>query len=186
MRIRGHVNGVMSVTSDGTVRYARFGPVGGSRPFGKGLVQSFTLKTKIQFDSNGNPTAASLNAVKQELGTSDLSPEKGQDPSSIRLNYFKTTPQETENLNQWITQQQAASDQGKSPRYNVFTNNCADFCLRGLVAGGAIDRPWAQRLTNEPNALWFYLDASPRLPEGHVSATECDASPTGRRCSEEQ
>ncbi len=45
--IVGH-EGIMSVHADGTVTYARFGPVGGSRPTGEGQVQSFTLTSKIQ------------------------------------------------------------------------------------------------------------------------------------------
>src|ERR1700733_1820090 len=48
----GH-EGIMSVRSDGSATYARFGPVGGSKPTGEGLVQSFPLATKVQFDSNG-------------------------------------------------------------------------------------------------------------------------------------
>ena len=181
--IVGH-EGVMSVTSDGTVRYARFGPVGGSRPTGEGQVQSFTLNTKIQFDSNGNPTPDSLNAVKQELGTSDNSPEKGQDPSTIRLNYFKTTDQETANLNQWIDQQQAASDQHKSPRYNVLTNNCANFCLRGLVAGDALTQSQASHMSFVPNFLWNDLSQfQSQEPKATVTTSECDTLPDGtQRC----
>jgi len=177
----GH-EGVMSVTPDGTVRYARFGPVGGGRPTGQGQVQSFTLKTKIQFDSNGNPTPASLNAVKQELATSG--PEKGQDPSTIRINYFKTTPQETENLNQWITQQQNASNQGKAPKYNVLTNNCADFCLRGLVAGDALTQSQANHMSFVPNFLWDDLNQlQSQEPKATVTTTECDTLPDGsQRC----
>jgi hypothetical protein len=95
--IVGH-EGILSVHADGTATYARFGPLGGNSPTGVGQVQSFTLETKVQFDSNRQPTANSLNAVKNELANSDLSPEKGQDPSSIRLNYFKTTDGETTHL----------------------------------------------------------------------------------------
>jgi hypothetical protein len=181
----GH-EGVMSVTSDGTVRYARFGPVGGNRAWGKGRVQSFTLSAKIQFDSNGNPTAHSLNAIKNELASSDLSPEKGQDPSSIRINYFKTTPQETVDLNRWITQQQTASDQGKSPDYNVFGNNCADFCMRGLVAGGALSQSQSNGASNIPNTLFNQLNdyllwgrPSTDNSKATVTTSECDILPDG-------
>lgn len=181
--IVGH-EGVMSVHSDGTVTYARFGPVGGSRSMGEGLVQSFTLTTKVQFDSNGNPTADSLNAVKKELGTSDLSPEKGQDPSSIRLNYFKTTDEETTNLDQWIKQQQDASNQGESRRYNVVTNNCANFCVSGLVAGSAISQSQANRLSFVPNTLFDELNQLQLSePKATVTTTECDTLPNGtQRC----
>jgi len=175
----GH-EGIMSVTSNGTVRYARFGPVGGNRPFGKGLVQSFTLKTKIQFDSNGNPTAASLNAVKKELATSDLSPEKGQAPSTIRINYFKTTDQETENLNQWIDQQQAASNQGKATPYNVTTTNCTLFCVRGLVAAGVLNQNQASHASPAPNDFWWQLENfQPAEPCARTGAIDSQGNWTG-------
>jgi hypothetical protein len=172
----GH-EGIMSVHSDGTVIYARFGPSGGGRPFGEGLVQSFTLQTKVQFDANGQP-ADSLNAVKKELATSG--PEKGQDPSSIRLNYFKTTDGETANLDLWIQQQQEASNQGKAPKYNFYTNNCADFCVRGLLAGGAISNTKARQAGNIPNDLWLFFNEPPKAT---VKVTACDTLPDGtQRC----
>lgn len=152
----GH-EGIMSVRSDGSATYARFGPVGGSRPSGDGLVQSFNLTTKVQFDSNGQPTPESLNAVAAELGNSGLSPEKGQDPSSIRLNYFKLSDGDTANLDTWIKQQQAASDQGKAPKYNVMTSNCTMFCQRGLVAGNAISQSQASKSSIVPNYFWYQL-----------------------------
>jgi RHS repeat-associated protein len=175
----GH-EGIMSVTSDGTVRYARFGPVGGNRPSGNGLVQSFTLNAKIQFDSNGNPTADSLSAVKKELGTSDLSPEKGQDPGSIRINYFKTTDQETANLNQWIDQQQAASNQGKATRYNVTTTNCTMFCARGLVAAGVLDQNQANHASPAPNDFWWQLQGLQKSqPCARTAAVDSSGQGTG-------
>jgi hypothetical protein len=163
----------MSVHSDGTVVYARFGPAGGNRPSGPGQVQSFTLATKVQFDSNNQPTANSLNAVKNELGKSDLSPEKGQDPSSIRLNYFKTTPSETANLDQWIKQQQDASDHGQSPRYNVETNNCTMFCQRGLVVAAVLDQNQANHSSPAPNGFWRQLlELQSRTPCARTGATD--------------
>ena len=173
----GH-EGIMSVTSDGTVKYARFGPVGGNRPFGKGWVQSFTLKAKIQFDSNGNPTADSLNAVKQELSTSG--PEKGQDPSTIRINYFKTTDQETANLNQWIDQQQAASRQGKATPYNVTSTNCTMFCVRGLVVAGVLDQNQANHASPAPNDLWWQLQQLQQSqPCARTAAVDSSGQGTG-------
>ena len=152
--------------------------IGGSRPTGEGLVQSFTLNAKIQFDSNGNPTADSLNAVKQELATSG--PEKGQDPSSIRLNYFKTTDQETANLDQWIKQQQDASNQGKSPRYNVLRNNCTMFCQKGLVTAGVLSQSQANHSSIVPNTFWNNLDQLQfQEPKTSVTTSQCDTLPEG-------
>jgi RHS repeat-associated protein len=175
--IVGH-EGIMSVTSDGTVRYARFGPAGGARPSGPGQVQSFTLSTKVQFDSNNQPTADSLNAIKKELGTSDLSPEKGQDPSSIRLNYFKINDDETANLNQWITQQQNASDQGQAHHYNVDSTNCTWFCGRGLVAAGVLDQNQANHASPAPNGFYLQLLNLPP-PCARTAATDSQGNTTG-------
>jgi hypothetical protein len=181
--IVGH-EGILSVHADGTATYARFGPLGGNSPTGVGQVQSFTLETKVQFDSNRQPTANSLNAVKNELANSDLSPEKGQDPSSIRLNYFKTTDGETANLDQWIKQQQDASNRGQSPRYNVLTNNCAMFCTQGLVAGGVLSQSQANQSFIVPNMLWYQLNETQvQEPSATVTASECDTLPDGSlRC----
>jgi RHS repeat-associated protein len=178
--IVGH-EGIMSVHSDGTVVYARFGPAGGSRPAGPGEVQSFALNAKVQFDSNGQPTTDSLNAVKKELATSG--PEKGQDPSSIRINYFKTTPEETANLDQWIKQQQDASNRGQSPRYNVATNNCTMFCQRGLVVAGVLDQNQANHASPAPNGFWWQLwELQSRPVKACTSATDSFGNTTGTHC----
>ena len=150
------------------------------KPFGQGLVQSFTLKTKVHFDSNGQPTADSLKAIKVELGTSPNSPEAGQDPDSIRLNYFKTSSLETENLEQWITYQQEQSDGESSPTYNVLGYNCAMFCVRGLEAAGVIAPQVEGLYTHVPNDLYDQLSAQQNLlPKGTVKVTECDFVPMG-------
>jgi hypothetical protein len=173
--IVGH-QGIMSVNSDGTVVYARFGPAGGSRPTGPGQVQSFTLATKVQFDSNERPTADSLNAVKKELGTSDLSPEKGQDPSSIRFNYFKTTPNETADLNAWIKQQQDGPYHG----YDVRSTNCTWFCARGLVAAHVLDQNQANHASPAPNGFWWQLwQLQSREPCARTGAYDDKGNSTG-------
>jgi hypothetical protein len=101
-------------------------------------------------------------------------------PSSIDLSYFKTTSQETANLNHWIDQQQKASDQHKSPRYNFLGNNCADFCLRGLVAGGALTR--SQVFWNTPTIVVPNL-LNVQEPKATVTTSECDTLPDGtKRC----
>jgi RHS repeat-associated protein len=177
--IVGH-EGILSVHSDGTTTYARFGPVGGGRPTGEGQVQSFTLNSTVKFDSGGQPTTDSLNAIKQELSSSNLSPEQGQDPSSIRLNYFKTTDAETANLDQWIKQQQDASNRGQAPNYNFLTNNCTMFCQRGLVAGNAITQSQADRYSIVPNIFFYQLNQEPKAT---VTTSECDTLPDGsQRC----
>ena len=177
--IVGH-QGIMSVHPDGTVVYARFGPQGGDRPWGPGQVQSFPLNSKVQFDSSGQPTTDSLNAVKQELSTSNLSPEQGQDPSSIRLNYFKTTDAETANLDQWIKQQQDASNRGQAHYYNVTSTNCTWFCARGLVAAGVLDQNQANHASPAPNGFqWQLLELQSRQPCARTAATDSQGNTTG-------
>jgi RHS repeat-associated protein len=175
--IVGH-EGIMSVHPDGTVVYARFGPAGGSRPSGPGQVQSFTLSAKVQFDSNGQPTADSLNAVKQELSSSNASPEQGQAPSSIRLNYFKTTDAETANLDQWIKQQQDASNRGQAHHYDVDSTNCTWFCGRGLVAAGVLDQNQANHASPAPNGFYLQLLNLPP-PCARTAATDSQGNTTG-------
>ena len=175
--IVGH-EGIMSVHSDGTVVYARFGPLGGNRATGPGQVQSFTLKAKVQFDGNGRPTSDSLNEVKKELATTG--PEKGQDPSSIRLNYFKTTASETANLDAWIQQQQDISNSGKYHEYDVKSTNCTWFCARGLVAAGALDQNQANQASPAPNGFWRQLQQlQSSEPCARTSATDSSGQGTG-------
>jgi hypothetical protein len=136
---------------------------------------------------NGPVSADSLNAVKKELATSKDSPEAGQDPSTIRLNYFKTTSSETANLDQWIQQQQDASNRGQAGTYNFLTNNCAQFCQRGLVLGGAITQSDANHMSNVPNTFWaetdFWQQWNNQMDKSTVTITACDTLPDGsQRC----
>jgi hypothetical protein len=68
----------------------------------------------------------------------DAAEEEHQDPSTVRLNYFKTTPEETSSLLDWIRRNQAASDAGNAPDYSFNYCNCAAFTIAGLIQAGAI------------------------------------------------
>ena len=80
----GHA-GIVSVHTDGSARFGDFGPRGGGKPIAHGQVTEYTLKTKIQFDSNGKPTAGSLEAVAHELSADEDQPQ-----DSISMAYYKT------------------------------------------------------------------------------------------------
>jgi len=147
----GH-EGIVSINPDGSAEYARFGPavqdaVGlwgvGSEP---GAAPTYPLPT-IQFGENGLPTDASMSALKGALAKIEK-----VDPKTVRINYFKTTPQETANLNAWIAEQHSWPNW-----YNVCGRNCADFTKRGLVAGGALTQSQANKLSIDPNEMFLQL-----------------------------
>jgi len=95
-RLLGH-DGLLSVHSDGTATFAEFGPAshGASNLGGAvapGLVNIDTNLPKVQFGSDGKPTADSLNAVKQAISKND---EGGVNPSTIQIDYVKTSEADT-------------------------------------------------------------------------------------------
>ena len=147
----GH-EGILSISPDGTAEYARFGPSEQTAAGGWGLsepgqVQTSTALPTVQFGANGLPTDASMTALKGALAKIE-----NVSPSTVRINYFKTTPQETANLNAWIAQQKA-----NAGRYNLCSRNCANFTARGLVAGGALTQPQANKLSIDPNSMFQQL-----------------------------
>ena len=147
----GH-EGILSITPDGSAQYARFGPSEQTASGGWGLdepgqVQTSTALPTVQFGANGLPTDASMTALKDALAKIE-----NVSPSTVRINYFKTTPQETANLNAWIDQQKA-----NTGRYKLCTRNCANFTARGLVAGGALTQSQANKLSIDPNLMFLQL-----------------------------
>ena len=144
----GH-EGIISVHSDGSATYARFGPQHSDRPFDSGKVDSGPLVTKIQFDNNGLPTTESYQALAKEVAG-----KEGQDPNTVRMNYFKTSQADTAALDAWIKQIQQASNQGKGPNYNVNGTNCAAFCIAGLIQSHAIEN---KNISLIPNKLFDLL-----------------------------
>ena len=182
----GH-EGLVSINPDGSAEYARFGPAVqdaaglwglGSEP---GSAPTYPLPS-IQFGAGGLPTDASMDALKNALAKIE-----GVNPNTVRINYFKTTPEETENLNVWIAQQHSWPNW-----YNVCGRNCADFTKRGLVAAGAITPSQASKLSIDPNRMYFELEQyanenSDSDGNARVTATECDAVPGGtNRCTNQQ
>jgi RHS repeat-associated protein len=147
----GH-EGIVSINPDGSAEYARFGPAEQTASGGWGLdepgqVQTSTALPTVQFGVNGLPTDASMAALKDGLAKIE-----NVSPSTVRINYFKTTPLETANLNAWIKQQQA--NRGK---YKLCSSNCANFTARGLVAGGALTQSQANKLSIDPNRMFQQL-----------------------------
>jgi len=147
----GH-EALVSINSDGSAQFASYGPAKMTATGGWGLsepgqVQTQTLPS-IQFGADGLPTDASMTALKNAVATIE-----GVSSTTVNINYFKTTPQETASLNAWIAQQKAHPGQ-----YHVCSTNCANFTKQGLVAGGAITQSQANGLSIVPNDEFYQLE----------------------------
>ena len=175
----GH-EGIISIHPDGRAEYARFGPVGGNRPFGEGEVKTFDLGT-VAFGGDGFPTTSGY----QQMAT-QVARFEGTDPNSVRMNYFKTSDADTLALDQWIKRIKDASDQRRAPGYDVTRQNCASFCIVGLLQANAIQN---KNISLVPNRLFDLLSgvASANYSNGRVekikqpkACVETDAPGGGR------
>ena len=144
----GH-SGIISVHRNGEATYARFGPLGGGRAFGQGEVRKQSLDA-VQFGGNGLPTDAAYQHIAEQVASIE-----GQDPSTVRMNYFRTSEAETVALDAWIQRNKNASDRGQAATYDVTRQNCATFCIAGLIQGNAI--PNSGPLSLVPNRLFDLL-----------------------------
>jgi len=131
----GH-DGLLSIHSDGTARFAEYGPVNhsaanafGAVAPGKTNVDSIHMP-KVQFGADGKPTADSLKALQQAIAKYD---EGGIDPNSITITYIKTSEAETTSLDNFFAD-------FANGHYTVYSHNCANFCRLGLAAAGVADR----------------------------------------------
>ena len=175
----GHA-GLLSIHSDGTATYSRFGPQNGGleRAYGPGQVRT-TSMPNVQIGGDGLPTQASDQALKQAAAQFE-----GVDLLTVGIDYFKTSDSETANLDQYIQTRQAAYNAGKIPNYGVIGNNCANYAMGGLVAGGAVDA-WNMGFPPFiPNDLlhqlgWLSDQQSQPEPTASVVETVCNTLPDG-------
>ena len=142
----GH-EGIAVIHDDGSATYARYGPVGGSAPYGPGKVSVVPLSPVHLV--NGLPTDASYKQLAQEVADIERQPA-----STVGFNYFMTSEAESISLEQWMYQMKALSDRGAAPDYQVNTQNCATFTLAGLLRAGAIQN---SGLSIVPNSLFMIL-----------------------------
>jgi hypothetical protein len=174
----GH-EAIVSISPDGSAQFSSYGPAkqtlsGGYGISEPGQVTGPTSLPTIQFGADGLPTDASMTALKNAVANIE-----GVSPSTVNINYFKTTPQETANLNAWIAQQKAHPGQ-----YRVCSTNCANFTKQGLVAGGAITQSQANGLSIVPNDEFYQLEQyAPENSDSNgnakVTETQCDTLPDG-------
>ncbi len=123
----GHA-GIISVHSDGTAIYARFGPKTEGQPIGPGQVQSVGMP-KVEFGPDGLPTKASYEKIARAVARFEH-----VSSGKVDFAYFKTSSAETAALDAWIRTMQEASDKGHAPLYVGVGQNCLIFCLGGLSA----------------------------------------------------
>lgn len=153
----GH-QGIIAIDDNGTATFGEFGPVSHSAgnwggAAGPGHVSLDQQLPKVEFDSDHHPTAQSINALKAAIAKND---ENGIDPNAIRFTYFPTSETDTILLKNWLAQQ------NENPgNYRLFAvrgrQNCAVFCVRGLVAGNAITSQQAAGLSFVPDILYWQL-----------------------------
>ena len=177
----GH-EAIVSVEPDGRATFASFGPAAHSFSdntkalFGGNDPGAVTIRSlpSIQFGADGLPTAASMSALKDAVAKIE-----GVSPSTVRINYFKTSADETANLNTYIENQHLHPSQ-----YHLCGTNCAYFTKEGLVAGGAITQSQANKLSVDPNEMFNELEmlapeSSDSSGNAKVTASECDKEPNG-------
>ena len=176
----GH-EAIISVHSNGQAEFASYGPRAGGTPYGEGQVTAINLITRVQFGSDGLPTDASYRAIAAEVGGIE-----NNGPSTVRMNYFKTSESDTIALDAWIQRNKEASDRGRAPYYVFNRQNCATFCIVGLIQANAIQN---QNISIVPNNLFDLLQliSTQNYSQGHTTPGEQVTTkilPCGPACPE--
>jgi hypothetical protein len=109
-----------------------------------------------------------------------------QPASTVGFNYFKTPEAESITLDSWMQQWLTL----QAPNYQVNTQNCAAFCIAGLIQGGAIRN---ENISLIPNRLfillsplasenWTWQGRSPgRSPTPNVTSKICWVDEKGKK-----
>lgn len=139
----GH-EGVIVVHADGSATYARFGPEHAASPADAGKVTVQALNS-VTFQGNGLPTDASYKELSEEVAKIE-----GQPASTVGFNYFKTSEADSIALDNWMQEWKTH----QAPDYNVTNQNCATFCIAGLIQGHAIEN---KNISIIPNRLFTLL-----------------------------
>lgn len=163
----GH-EALLIVSSDGSTTFASFGPMshGPTDYFGAagpGLLTvanstttSMSLLPTVQFGANGLPTAESATALITALAKIE-----NVEPDQVTINYFKTSPADTQTLRNYVAQEREAIAEGHGSfcQYNVALTNCADFTIAGLLEGNAITQQQAGSISAiTPNGQTSYYN----------------------------
>ena len=143
----GH-EGIIVVHADGSATYARFGPQHASNPADQGKVDVQQL-SPVTFREDGLPAVESYKQLSDEVAKIE-----GEASSTVGLNYFKTSEADSIALDNWMQQMKEASDKGRAPNYQVNSQNCATFCIAGLLNTHAVQN---KGLSIIPNRLYMIL-----------------------------
>jgi len=167
----GHA-GLLSIHSDGSATYSSFGPKGDPQILGVGQVKRDINLPRVQF-ADGLPTQASYDALIKAVAK-----DEGQDPSSVDIDYFQTSDKEANDLDDYIRTMKAASDANEL-YYIAPGNNCADYALNGLAAGGAIPSFLPSLMSDIPNiAVYMLIPWSDDTADDGSSVTATQGSTT--------
>jgi RHS repeat-associated protein len=120
----GHA-GIVTIDSKGRTRYFEYGRYD---PEKKGLVRERTVPAVVMKD--GKPTQESLNALMKSV--SQQAGHGGQ----IEGAYFKTTDQQTAQMNKYADAQAAQNTNPNREAYDLTDKNCATFMDKTIEAGG--------------------------------------------------
>jgi RHS repeat-associated protein len=143
----GH-EGIIVVHADGSATYARFGPQHAASPADQGKVDVQQL-SPVTFRDDSLPTVESYKQLSDEVAKIE-----GQASNTVGFNYFKTSEADSIALDNWMQQMKEASDRGKAPDYRVNSQNCATFCIAGLLNAHAVQN---KGLSIIPNRLFMIL-----------------------------
>lgn len=122
----------------------RFGPAHNGWPADQGKVTVKPLESHVQFQ-DGLPTNESYTALAKEVAAIE-----GESWGTVRFNYFKTSEDGTIALENWMK----GWKNRQAPYYQVNSQNCAVFCIAGLIQGHAIDN---SNISIIPNVLFETL-----------------------------
>src|SRR4029079_9359580 len=100
-----------------------FGPEHAAWPADNGQVTVTPLKPG-EFQSNRLPTDAACNQLAAEVAKIE-----GQNPSSVRFNYFKTSEADSIMLDNWML----SWKNHRAPNYRVTRQNCTASYIARLI-----------------------------------------------------
>jgi hypothetical protein len=194
----GH-EALLVISSDGSTTFASFGPAsrGLSNYFGAaspGLLSvanstttSMSPLPTVQFGANGLPSTDSAKALIYSVAKIE-----NVDPTSVKLNYFKTSDADTQTLRNFVAQERQAIAEGRGAfcQYNVVATNCADFTAAGLLKGNAITAQQFNTLSPIPNVqesqlstFAYSFDLIQLIINPHRACVSASDSATGSRVS---
>jgi RHS repeat-associated protein len=142
----GHA-GFATVHTDGTTRFADFGPKHSGSFHDEGQYTfADNLNARVVY-SNGKPTKDSLTAIANELADREGVPRE-----SVHVAYFKTSDAETATGDAYINDAEARQRNHTQPSYWGGFRDCIWFCYNGLKATG---RTQGSSPLTVPNMAWW-------------------------------